>query len=47
MKPLIAAAALLGVAALAVPRVRTRLAFLVARAGRATNVRVVPAPDRR
>lgn len=40
------AAALLG-AAVVVPAVRDRLADLLARLGRGTNVHVVPTPDRR
>jgi hypothetical protein len=45
MKTLIAAC-LLGTA-MAVPRVRGRLAALLARLAGGTNVHVVPAPDRR
>ena len=45
MKTLIAAC-LLG-SAMAVPGVRARLAGLLARLGRGTNVYIVPAPERR
>ncbi|MGY1805810.1 hypothetical protein ACI8AF_00400 [Blastococcus sp. SYSU D00669] len=46
MTRLIAVAAVVGTA-LAVPSVRARALRLLARAGRGTTVRVVPAPDRR
>jgi hypothetical protein len=46
MRPLIATVAVFG-AALAVPAVRHRVVHLLARAGRGTNVHVVPAPRSR
>lgn len=46
MNRLIALAVVVG-AALILPPVRTRVAWLLARAGRGTHVGVVPARDRR
>lgn len=46
MTRLVSVAAVAG-AALLLPPVRARVAWLLARAGRGTHVGVVPAPDRR